>query len=121
MIIVVTGSRHEKNAIFIHTVLNQFHHCINRLYIGDAKGVDSHALWWAKIHKKEYTLFEADWDRFGNSAGPIRNKIMLEDAKGQSKMFPLIVLAFPGGTGTNNCVMQAKKLNLTVLRVEKNT
>lgn len=40
------------------------------------------------------------WDRYGNSAGPIRNSAMLA-------LGPDMVLVFPGGRGTADMVRQA--------------
>jgi hypothetical protein len=62
---------------------------------GGANGADYIAGRWAQdtggIPVEE---FPADWNRHGNSAGPIRNQEMLDKGK------PDLVVAFPGGRGT---------------------
>ena len=55
--------------------------------------------------------YPADWGTYGKSAGSIRNKQMLEIGK------PDIVLAFPGGRGTEDMVRQATKANVRVIRI----
>jgi hypothetical protein len=42
-------------------------------------GVDQLAIRWAKEHGVPYRGFEADWDRLGRAAGPIRNGAMAND------------------------------------------
>ncbi len=54
--------------------------------------------------------FPADWRTHGRSAGPIRNKKMLYEGR------PDIVVAFPGGRGTDNMVRQAHAAGVTVRR-----
>ena len=80
---------------------------------GGAKGADELARLYAEHYLVNYKTFEADWCLHGKAAGPIRNKEMLlahSDA---------VVVAFPGGKGTENCVKTAVELNMIVLRVEK--
>ncbi len=57
-------------------------------------------------------VFEADWSKYGKSAGPIRNKKMLKDGH------PDLVLAFFDGKrtkGTMNMVKLAKEAHVPVL------
>jgi hypothetical protein len=46
---------------------------------GGAPGIDALAKKWAKAHKKDgvrHKAFPADWTRWGQSAGPLRNRDM---------------------------------------------
>jgi hypothetical protein len=61
----------------------------------------------------EARVHVADWQKHGRAAGPIRNKAMLEAAGKHS-----LLVAFPGGRGTTDCVRQAKAMGITVLKVE---
>lgn len=62
--------------------------------------------------------FPADWTRFGNSAGPIRNKQMLDECK------PTLVVAFHDNIekskGTKNMLSQAKKAGITTMLLSHN-
>lgn len=61
----------------------------------------------------------ADWQRFGRAAGPIRNRLLLEQALGKAEalnspdqLVSVLVMAFPGGAGTASLVQQARRLAL---------
>lgn len=49
---------------------------------GGAKGVDTLAEQFAKEFNLKNEIFEADWERFGRSAGPRRNEEMVKVADG---------------------------------------
>jgi len=53
--------------------------------------------------------YPANWKRYGWDAGNIRNTEMLEDGD------PDLVVAFPGGVGTANMVMQTKKAGIRLI------
>ena len=78
--------------------------------VGDAKGLDLTVRSYCEVHRHPYQMFTADWDTHGKAAGPIRNKEMLESGVD-------LLVAFPGGKGTNNCVQQAVVLSIPVLKV----
>lgn len=75
---------------------------------GQWVGADYFAEEWAKSEQIPYVGVPAEWNKYGDQAGMIRNKLMLNDWK------PQAVIAFPGGTGTSNCVREAKKLGIPV-------
>lgn len=56
--------------------------------------------------------FEADWNRFGKSAGPVRNREMAE--------YATHLIAFPSkkSTGTRNMISSANEMGLKVYVVE---
>jgi hypothetical protein len=56
-------------------------------------------------------MFPAQWDRYGEAAGPIRNAWMLEFGK------PDLVVAFPGGRGTADMISKARKAGIEVCEV----
>lgn len=57
------------------------------------------------------TPHPAEWDRHGRAAGPRRNGEMLRET------VPTLVVAFPGGSGTEDCVRQARAMEINVLFV----
>lgn len=79
---------------------------------GKARGADTLAIDWAVVNWQDYKEFPADWEKYGKSAGYIRNQQMLDEGK------PDIVVAFPGGAGTRMMVNIARKAGVEVLEVE---
>lgn len=75
---------------------------------GGAKGADAMAREWCAVYKVPYINYPADWEKHGKAAGPIRNKRMLDDGQ------PDLVLAFPGGRGTENMIAQAMLAGVAV-------
>jgi hypothetical protein len=79
---------------------------------GGCRGADELAHCIADTHDIYVQVFEANWDRYGKSAGPIRNRKMLKDSR------PDLVLAFFDGKrtkGTMNMVKLAKEALVPVL------
>ena len=78
---------------------------------GDAAGADRVAGQVAAKWGIEVWKFPANWARYGKSAGPRRNYQMIQEGR------PTLVLAFPGGRGTENMVKQASKAGLPIRRI----
>lgn len=79
---------------------------------GGAAGADTIARDFATIQWLMLETYKADWNKWGRSAGPIRNKQMLKEGK------PDLVIAFPGGSGTQNMIDQAKAAGIPVEEIE---
>lgn len=109
MKLLVCGGRDYDDAVLVDEVLAWL--APNCIIEGGALGADTLARRWASATSVPCQTIPADWEAHGKAAGPIRNVIMLE-------MKPDIVLAFPGGRGTDNCVKQALARGIPVLRVE---
>lgn len=56
----------------------------------------------------------ADWKQHGRAAGPIRNQHMVS-------LGADILIAFPGGKGTADCVRRAERAGIPVHHVEHTT
>ena len=108
--IAFTGGRRYTDDIKVYEVLRVLNP--DRVMVGDADGLDRLVRTFCKRLQIPYHTFKADWDAHGKAAGPIRNREMLQSGA-------QILVAFPGGRGTENCVKQAKELGITVLRVEE--
>jgi len=78
---------------------------------GGATGGDTLAVRWGVEQEKDVQIYPADWTK-GRSAGPQRNKRMLREGK------PDMVLAFPGGRGTENMKALAREAGVPVAVVE---
>lgn len=80
--------------------------------VGDCPtGVDDVVWGYADRMGNDTRVFRADWDKHGKAAGPIRNRAMLDSGVD-------LLIAFPGGRGTQDCVRAAKERGIPVLRVE---
>ncbi len=77
---------------------------------GEARGADALAKLWANFMKVPVVSFPADWKKYGNRAGPVRNLQMIEEGK------PDLVVAFRGGAGTTNMIKQALFNNIEVIK-----
>lgn len=87
---------HPRDAVIIH---------------GAAPGADKMADHWGRQNGAQVIACPADWDTLGKAAGPIRNATMLKDHQ------PDVVIAFPGGPGTEDMVQRARKAKLVVVQV----
>lgn len=130
MRIIVCGGRDFTDANFVYNTLDQIHAKtpITELAHGAAKGADSLAGHWAKRNKIPCQEFPANWNEVvevynggmygkkqpvGRAAGPIRNKRMLEE------FMPDKVIAFPGGSGTNNMKEISHYAGVEVIEIRK--
>jgi hypothetical protein len=78
---------------------------------GGARGADWIAATWGMENRVPRMRFDADWQTHGKAAGPIRNQLMLDQGN------PDLVLAFPGGKGTADCVRRARAAGIEVMEV----
>lgn len=102
-----------------HNLLELAPLAIDELYEGEAHGVDEGSRIWAEARGIVVRDFPADWypgGKFDRGAGIKRNGMML---KGYHRLGALPrpdrLVAFDGGTGTNNAVETARKLEIPVL------
>jgi hypothetical protein len=111
--VLVCGSRDCTDAEFVYRALDRLSRSVmvDVVIEGDARGVDRMAGYWARKHKIDNWKFRAEWQRYGNAAGPIRNQRMLDVGK------PDLVVAFPGGVGTADMVSRAKKTNVEIIAI----
>jgi hypothetical protein len=113
MIVVVTGGRDFRDAKKIFETLDKLHatNPITLIVEGGADGADAIAHDWGLLRKIPVKTYRADWHAHGKGAGPIRNRKMLTEEKVD------LVVAFPGGRGTANCVEQARENVLKIMKV----
>lgn len=78
---------------------------------GGARGADAAAADFAAVEWLTLEEYPADWDKYGKRAGYIRNAEMLKKGK------PDVVVAFPGGSGTEMMVKLAEKAGVEVIKV----
>lgn len=108
--VLVTGGRGYGNTAFIEASLQQVREHLGDFVLvhGDANGADALADAWAQREMLPRCIYPAQWHVYGNSAGPRRNRQMLE-------MEPVhLVVAFKGGRGTAHMVDAANKAGIQV-------
>lgn len=112
--VLVTGGRYYDQRQSLFWNLDRLVLRPELLVNGGATGADALSTEWAKLRGisfKEYPVLDADWKQFGFGAGPRRNTHMLKDAQ------PALVIAFPGGRGTNDMVRKAERAGVPVLKI----
>lgn len=112
--VLVCGGRGYANYRYLYGFLDCFHATvgITQIIQGGASGADYHALQWAHMRNVQCTEYKADWKKHGKIAGPIRNKLMLDQS------MPDVIIAFPGGRGTENMIQYARMKNVPVIKAE---
>lgn len=117
--ILVCGSRNgaafgevERAMDLARRHLAMLGHTFDHVVVGSRKGVDGRAFEWAVRAEIASTVVPAMWrtGERGKGEGPIRNRRML------ALFRPENVLAFPGGTGTEDMVAAAKLAHVPVWR-----
>jgi hypothetical protein len=73
------------------------------LHHGACRGIDEGVARRAEKERPHLKIVPhpADWDSFGPSAGPIRNRAMMAASRA--------LIAFPGNDGTQNCIRAAQR------------
>lgn len=108
MRVIVTGGRKFADAAAVDRELSRLTPTL--IVAGGASGADMLAVDWAFKRKIPFIIINAQWKIHGKAAGPIRNSRMI--AEGAD-----LVVAFPGGTGTADCVRKARAAGIEVLEV----
>jgi hypothetical protein len=117
MIVVVTGGRDFADYEHVKSVLDALHGhgWIDVIRNGGMTGADALSSRWAYERKVNTECFGAKWGTWNTGGGPLRNAYMLEhDDLGNLKRADLVV-AFPGGFGTESCVSEARLRNMAIL------
>lgn len=110
MIVLVCGGRDFALRDDLFSVLDDLHrhHGFTLLVHGAARGADRLAGEWAESRGVKCQPVAADWQMHGRRAGPVRNAEMLHTYK------PEIVVAFPGGSGTDHMVKISRKAGVMI-------
>jgi len=110
----VVGSRNYHDYEFVKKYLDKFKNATDNLVIvsGGADGVDSLAKRYAEENNLRYVEFSANWQLHGNSAGPIRNRQIVN--------YSDFIIAFHGANskGTQSTINIAKEVGKKVMVVD---
>lgn len=80
MKVIIAGPRFVNNPQFVAAAIAASKFIITEVVSGHARGVDQLGEDWAREHGVHYTLFPADWNKYGKAAGPRRNEQMAKYA-----------------------------------------
>lgn len=122
MVTIVCGSRSCKDRGFVWGALDVLHgkhgftkvvHGFSGKVVDDVvvEGADLFAAEWAVSRRVPVKGYPANWRDFGLSAGPIRNRQMLREET------PELVVAFPGGRGTESMVVLSRCAKVRIVLV----
>jgi predicted Rossmann fold nucleotide-binding protein DprA/Smf involved in DNA uptake len=105
---IIAGSRdfHDYDVVLKAIKESQFN--ISEVVSGMASGVDQLAIRYAKENNLPLHEYWAEWEFYGKSAGPIRNRLMAKNADA------LIAIHSKDSKGTKNMIETALKEGLRV-------
>ena len=78
---IIAGSRNIEDYEILKSVMSKIEWVPSAILSGGAKGVDRLGESWAHQNCIDLTIYEAEWDKFGNSAGYKRNELMANNAE----------------------------------------
>jgi len=112
--VLVCGGRDYNDYYQLMSVMDTVHKMVNIGFLGHgaARGADSLADTWAATRLIPRMAYKAECGRYGDAAGPIRNRRMFKDFQ------PHYAVAFPGGTGTADMISILKEAGVSTLIVE---
>lgn len=110
MLTIIAGSRDARE----HHVIRAINECpwkeeITQVISGTARGSDRYGEKWARRSNIPVLKMPAEWDMYGLSSGPRRNKEMAENAD------CLIAIWNGSSSGTANMIAQAKRFCLRTM------
>lgn len=108
MRVLVCGGRDYNELAILFDYLDNLNPEPTLIIEGGARGADYLAFRYASERMIDHLRFDADWNANGKAAGPMRNQRMIDEGK------PDLVVAFPGGKGTQDMVSRAKKSGVEV-------
>lgn len=109
MRVIVCGGRDYKDYEKVATVLSALKWSVVIVH-GAATGADTLAAKYAEAAARPSEAFPARWGIHGKKAGPLRNQQMLDAGAD-------MVIAFPGGRGTEDMKQRAREAGIPVLEV----
>lgn len=108
MRVIIAGSRDISNYTLLQEAITSSGFIPTEVISGGAYGVDRLGEQYAKTNNLTLSVFRADWELFGKSAGPIRNKQMAQYAQA------LIALWDGVSRGTHDMIKQAIQNGLKI-------
>lgn len=117
--IIICGGRHFDDYEHLESVMNEVMSKIEpwsdviEIVSGHCEGADQLGELYASNYGLPCKVFPAQWEKYGRSAGPIRNSEMVKYAS--EAVMPVVVdFRSPRTKGTNDTVRKATKLGFKV-------
>lgn len=119
-LVFVCGGRDYRDRHVMWKMLDELRDQHQDMWIlnGGAKGADNSATWWAiERNDKRYVQMNAEWKKYGRSAGMIRNEEMLQEMLQHREMYgdaSVQALAFWDGEsrGTRDMIGRLEDANV---------
>lgn len=105
---IIAGTRTINDIKILEETINNIDFNITKVVSGTAKGIDKLGEQWAHNNNISIERYPANWDRYGRSAGYIRNSEMANNAEA------LIAIWDGKSKGTKNMIQEAKRKGLKV-------
>ena len=115
--VVIFGGREFQNYRFMVEVMKVITNKIRikEVIHGGALGADRLGGYWAAKHGILVRTLHAQWKKFPEAAGPMRNGDMVEALLKQSWA---LAIGFPGGNGTADMVIKCNQAEVPVLDLQ---
>jgi len=117
--IIICGGRDFKDYEFLKNKINsfqdwlvQYNETIGTIHQGGARGADALAKRYAYERSIDCITHEAEWDKYGKSAGIKRNLRMLAFAN------PKYTIGFMGGRGTSHMIEISKGIKIRTFHIK---
>ena len=106
---IIAGTRRFWSTAVVRDAIRESGFDISFIIVGGAPGIDRAGEDVAVIDRIPFKVYLADWDRFGNDAGMIRNREMRDHPADQ-----LIAIPDSESVGTRGMITLMRDLNLPV-------
>ena len=73
---IIAGSRSITDPAVLRDALAKIDYTITEVISGGAQGADALGEVWAQENNIPVTVYKANWDKYGRSAGMLRNELM---------------------------------------------
>lgn len=108
MKVIIAGSRTVKDGNLVAEAIKESKFKISTVLCGGARGADMLGKSWAEGKNIPVDDYPANWTKYGNAAGILRNIVMANNAEA------LIAIWDGKSSGTRHMIDEAKKRNLKV-------
>lgn len=121
--LLVCGGRHFEDYTLLNNILNKVLKDTMltpndvEIVSGHCKGADMLGEKWAEENNASVKIFPADWVKYKRSAGPIRNKEMIDYISCfENKM--VVAFVSPNSKGTKQTISLAEKNKIPIIVIE---